>query len=88
MDFEIDFKVKYDIRNYNIIFIGGYYSVTFTKYTDSIIIQEMVYICDNLERKKKEPTFENRRLRTYDLEYKQIYSLLKKEELKKEVLIK
>ena len=79
MVFKIDFKVKYDIRNYNIVFNGGYYSVTFSKYTDAIIIKEMVYICDNLERKKKEPTFENRRLRTYDLEYKQIYSLLKKE---------
>ena len=67
MDFKIDFKVKYDIRNYNIIFKGGYYSVTFTKYTDTIIIKEMVYICDNIDRKKEKPIFHDRKLRTYDM---------------------
>jgi len=79
----IKYKGKYDVRSYDLIFKGGYYKVDFTVYSDCLNIDNMVYICDGIEVEKEQPKFLNRVLKPYEVEYKQIYTLLKNEVLQK-----
>jgi hypothetical protein len=79
---KILYKVKYENREYDLIFEGRRYIASFSKYDDCIIIKNIIYICDELEAKKENQKIENRVLKDYETEYKQIYTLLKQEVLK------
>lgn len=77
---QFKYKSKFDLREYDFIFKGGYYKAEFIKYTDCIRINQILFICNSIEIKKNKPCFINRILKNTETEYKQISELLKREE--------
>jgi len=77
MDMEIKYRYEDVVQEYEFTYKGGYYKARFRKYSDCISIIDILYVCDDINR----DDIKNIYLREYEIEYKQINELLKKEVL-------
>jgi len=69
---DIDITKKELVINFK----GSYYKITLSIYTDVLNIHEILYICDVIDKNKG--NYKNIVLGSYETEYKQIETLLKK----------